>query len=46
MSDYVTADGIGIAAYENGTEIVGNFSEEEKTYCGVSIAPGEYKIIK
>ena len=45
MSDYVTADGIEIAAYENGTEIVGNFSEEEKTYRGVSIAPGEYKII-
>lgn len=46
MSDYVTADGIEIATYENGTEIVGNFSEEEKTYRGVSIAPGEYKIIK
>ena len=23
-----------------------NFSEEEKTYRGISVAPGEYKIIK
>ncbi len=45
MSDYIISDGIEIASYENGTEIVGNFSDEEKTYCGLSLDPGEYKII-
>lgn len=46
MSEYEFEDGLEIATYENGTKIVGNFSDEERVYLGEMIARGEYKIIR
>jgi len=44
MSEYKFEDGVEVAVYENGREIAGNFSEEDKIYRGVLLSPGEYKL--
>ena len=42
----IREDGIEIATYENGTRIVGNFSDSERVFEGLSIAPFDYAVIR
>ncbi len=46
MRDYeVDESGIEAAIYEDGVAIVGNFSDEEQTWRGVSVPAGEYRVV-
>ena len=47
MKDYViTGDGVEAAIYEDGVTLVGNFSEEDKTYMGKTVPAGDFIVIK
>ena len=47
MSRYdVLGDGIEVATYENGTRIVGNFSDTEKTFEGKTVGAYDYVVIR
>ena len=47
MSDYEILDnGLETACYEDGVKIVGNFSDKEASYQGVSIPAFDFKIIR
>ena len=43
--EYSADSALEIASYEDGTRIVGNFSENVQKYCGREILPGEYAIL-
>ena len=47
MKDYVVlGDGLEAAIYEDGVTLVGNFSEEDKTYMGKTVPAGDFIVIK
>lgn len=47
MSDYrVLGNGLEIAIYEDGCEIVGNFADTPLSYRDRTVAPGEYEVIE
>ena len=47
MSRYdVPGDGIEVATYENGTRIVGNFSDTEKVFEGKTVGAYDYVVMR
>ena len=47
MKDYVVlGEGLEAAIYEDGVTLVGNFSEEDKTYMGKTVPAGDFIVIK
>jgi len=44
MRDYIVDGDIEVATYEDGVKVIGNFSDTDKEYDGVTVAANSYVI--